>query len=236
MAEFVVLIGGNICVGKTTLLNYIKKEENRFKEFLTNESSIKVVPEFIDPTLRKLFYSNRKEYSSWFEQSCLIGRIGRHLEVRNSQGIAFFDRGMIEGAETFCRNSYEEGYLRREAFDLYKKILYNGLDDLDRTRQKEWLERLIVYLKVQDEEILLKRSRIRMAEGEDLSLQYLRKINTLYERFIHNINEAYACYHLSPPQILTVDASVDFYQEPEFLLSVLELIIKKIREMQRYEL
>ena len=47
------------------------------------------------------------KYTSWFEKSCLIGRIGRHFVAKEHRGIVLFDRGMLGGASTFCRNSFE---------------------------------------------------------------------------------------------------------------------------------
>ena len=187
------------------------------------------IVEFIDHSWLQLFYRDRKKYTSWFEKSCLIGRIGRHFIAREHKGIVFFDRGMLGGASTFCRNSFEEGFLRYNQWMEYQQMLRSGLDDLDRTVQDEWLEQLLIYLKVDDVEVLQRRNRIRDTEGEDIPAGYLARIGDLYERFIDNIEEIYNDYGLKPPRVLTVDASVDFLQDESYLTSMLAEITGSLR-------
>ena len=221
MAKYVVLIEGNICAGKTTLVNYINRHPNHFEEFLGDGEEFRMIVEFIDHSWLQLFYRDRKKYTSWFEKSCLIGRIGRHFVARAHKGIVFFDRGILGGASTFCRNSFEEGYLRYNQWMEYQQMLRSGLDDLDRTMQKEWLEQLIIYLKVDDVEVLQRRNRFRNTEGEDIPAGYLSRISELYDRYIGNIDEIYNDYGLNPPRVLTLDASVDFLQDESYLTSML---------------
>ena len=102
MAKYVVLIEGNICAGKTTLVNYINHHSNLFEEFLGDGEEFRMIVEFIDHSWLQLFYRDRKKYTSWFEKSCLIGRIGRHFVAREHNGIVFFDRGMLGGASTLA--------------------------------------------------------------------------------------------------------------------------------------
>ncbi len=229
MAKYVVLIEGNICAGKTTLVNYINQHPNRFEEFLGDGEEFRMIVEFIDHSWLQLFYRDRKKNTSWFEKSCLIGRIGRHFVARAHKGIVFFDRGMLGGASTFCRNSFEEGYLRYNQWMEYQQMLRSGLDDLDRSGQREWLEQLIVYLKVDDVEVLQRRNRIRDTEGEDIPAGYLSRIGELYERYIGNIDVIYNDYGLNPPRVLTVDASVDFLQDESYLTSMLDEITGSMR-------
>ena len=224
MAKYVVLIEGNICAGKTTLVNYINGHPDHFEEFLGDGEEFRMIVEFIDHSWLQLFYRDRKKYTSWFEKSCLIGRIGRHFIAREHKGIVFFDRGMLGGASTFGLNSFEEGYLRYNQWMEYQQMLRSGLDDLDRTGQKEWIEQLIVYLKVDDVEVLQRRNRIRNTEGEDIPAGYLSRIGELYDRYIENIDEIYNEYGLNPPRVLTLDGSVDFLQDKSFLTSMMDEI------------
>lgn len=230
MARFVVLIEGNICAGKTTLVKYIQGHPDLFQEFAEADEEVKTIVEFIDHSWLKLFYRDRKKYSSWFEKSCLIGRIGRHFVAKDHKGLVFFDRGILGGALTFCKNSFDEGFLRHDQWGEYLQMLRSGLDDLDRSQQDQWLEQLIVYLQVKDINTLTRRSKIRSTEGEVVPAEYLQRINGLYEDFIGNVNMIYKDYGLKAPGILNIDASVEFLNEEAYLKYIVDSIIQRIRE------
>ena len=229
MAKFVILIEGNICAGKTTLVKHINENRDRFDEFLDEGQEVKTIVEFIDQSWLQLFYQDRKKYSSWFEQSCLIGRIGRHFVAKAHEGVVFFDRGMLGGAMTFCKNSFDEGFLRYDQWSEYQQMLRSGLDDLDRSEQNQWLEQLLVYLRIEDIDKLKRRNEIRNTEGETIPTEYLIRINALYDRFIDNIEEIYDGYGLAPPNVLTFDASVEFLQDGSYLTYILDSVINNIR-------
>ena len=229
MARFVVLIEGNICAGKTTLVKYIQEHKELFQEFIEPGEEVRTIVEFIDHSWLKLFYKDRKKYSSWFEKSCLIGRIGRHFVAKDHKGLVFFDRGILGGALTFCKNSFDEGFLRHDQWGEYLQMLRSGLDDLDRSQQDQWLEQLIVYLQVKDIDTLTRRSKIRSTEGEVIPADYLQRINGLYEDFISNVNSIYRDYGLKAPEILNIDASVEFLNEDAYLKYIVDSIIQRIR-------
>lgn len=232
MAKLVVLIAGNICAGKTNLVEYLKKEKERFNLFLNAGESLSTITEFTDPVALELFYRDRKAHSEIFEVSCLVGRISRHLKAKYSRDIYFFDRGMIEGAETFCQNSFQEGYLSHDAYARYITLLKRGLDQLDRTQQEKWLERLVVYLRVKDSDIgiLTERNQKRQTPGETIKEDYLKRINDLYESFTQNSSLIYSGYGVQPPEVLTIDASIDFNHQTDYLPRTLEKIIDRIKE------
>ncbi len=234
MADFVVLIEGNICAGKTTLIKYIEEHKDLFAEFLPENGSVKTIVEFIDHSWLKLFYKDRKKYSSWFEKSCLIGRIGRHFVAKEHKGLVFFDRGMLGGALTFCKNSFDEGYLRYDQWNEYLQMLRSGLDDLDRSEQGRWLEQLIVYLQVKDVDTLIRRQKTRATEGEIIPREYLERINALYEDFINNVDRIYPEYGLRPPDVLIIDGSVEFLNEEAYLKYIVDSIIQRIRGRIKY--
>jgi deoxyadenosine/deoxycytidine kinase len=225
MAELVTLIAGNICAGKTALTRYISEQKPNWE----------TVPEFVDSQARKIFYKNPKESADIFEHSCLYARITRHMNAKNSKRIHLFDRGMIEGAQTFTKNSWQEGYLSHEAYNRFRDNLKRGLDQLDRTKQNKWLEQIIIYMRVEDPALLYERQQKRKIEldqpDENIPLGYLEKINDRYEEFFENIVPIYENeFGLTPPKIITIDGSIDINENPTFhkdILSRLETEIKK---------
>lgn len=234
MAELVVLVAGNMCAGKSTIIDYIEK---RKKEIASELSlPVRTYPEFLDPICRKNFYRDRKKHTREFEFSALIGRKSRHEEAKVFDGVAFFDRGMIEGAETFAWNSYREGYFWKKHHKAYLSELYDNLDELDRTEVKKWLESFIVYAEVKDTKILKARNDKRAAEQgvEKVPFEYLETMNRRYEYFMDNLKSIYSGkYAVSTPQLLKINTSVDTKQDPNYLQEIVDMIIKKAQELLR---
>ena len=232
MAKQTILIEGNICSGKTDFVNYIERNKNKLSPFLENDEMVFIIPEFIDPIALELFYHDRREHSVTFEESCLRGRINRHLKAKHGDGIYIFDRGMIGGAETFSKNSFLEGYLSHEDYESYIRNLKRGLDQLDRTQQHKWLEQLVVYFRINDEEVLVERQKQRATPGEVIPVEYLKTINRMYESFFNNIETVYAKYAVKPPKVITVDATRDFNEDKNYHARILDQIVKELGEMQ----
>ena len=238
MAKFVSLIAGNICAGKTNKVKHIEHHQDQFQPFLNPTESLKIIPEFIDPIARKVFYRNRQENSALFEYSCLSGRIARHLYARGDHfeqdnNLYFFDRGIIEGAETFARNSYEESFMTKSQFHQYTDIIKMGIDSLGKNRQHLWLEQLIVYLEVKDEHILQERYQQRAAatSEEPIPLDYFKRINEKYHHFFENINSIYDKYGVNPPQVLRLDASINGNHHNDYHKHTIIKIAQKMQEM-----
>ncbi len=231
MADYVILVEGNICSGKSSFCEYLQKNHNGAL------AGAKVHLEFIDPVALELFYFDRKEHTEpydvrahteLFENSCLQGRINRHAKAKIISGVHLFDKGMLSGAETFCKNSFQEGYLSYEGHEHYQRTLRRALDQLDRTQQEKWLESLIVYFRVEDVSILQQRQKRRNTKGEFLPTGYLERINSLEEKFIANLEEVYQSYGLRAPELLIVDGSVDFNNHPEHHQETMEKILEQM--------
>ena len=129
---------------------------------------------------------------------------------------------------TFCRNSFNEGFLRFDQWEEYERMLRSGLDDLDRSEQDQWLEQLIVYLRIDDIDKLRTRNAIRNTKGENVPSEYLIRINELYEKFMNRIPDIYQEYGLKPPELLTFDATVEFLSNVSYLDYILDSIINNI--------
>ena len=220
MAKNVVIIAGNIGAGKSTLVNYLKQRGN----FLC-------VPEFIDKTWRNHFYADRKSYTAYFEKSCLMGRIARHITAKKHPGMVIFDRGLIEAREIFVQNSHDEGFLSFKQLNSYDHELREAIDYLGRTDEdaKQWMETLIVYLRAPPK-LCFERQKLRVQQLKDekelIPLEYFERIHEYYEKFITNSENVYKKWGIRHgPRIITIDASQHISQNPQYL----EDIYKKIR-------
>ncbi len=208
MADFVTLIAGNICAGKTELVQYIKTQ--------IPEPDV-VVEETIRENALKLFYLSRKVHSEarkaitdLVENSFLKDRIMNHLDLKYASGRRYIDRGIIEGAETFALNSWREGNLTYQDHQDYHRNLCKGLDQLDRTEQDKWLERLVVYLEVKEPSVLHLRYHKRGRKDEQMGLDYLCRLNDRYAYLFDNFDTIYGKYGLRSPEVLKIPASADF--------------------------
>lgn len=221
MAKNVVIISGNIGAGKSTVVNYLQQKGN----FLC-------IPEFVDKTWRDHFYADRKSYTSYFEKSCLMARIARHITAKKHPEIVFFDRGLIDGREVFVQNSHDEGFLSFKQLNSYDHDLREALDSLGRTKEEtgQWMETLIVYLRAPPK-VCFDRQKVRKSSkgetgGETIPLEYFERIHNYYERFISRIEYIYKKWGLPvKPKLLVIDASQDISKNPQYL----EEIYRKIR-------
>lgn len=256
MARIVVTIAGHINSGKSTLRKHIEGPGKRILEAelqRTRRESLLVIPEYVDEPWRDLFYACRdrstpearrryhpervRRYTYGFEISCLRGRVGRHYRAKEHSGIVVFDRGMIEGRETFAQNSFDEGFLTAHQLAQYDFELKEAIDGLGRTEeeQREWLERVIVYLRVKDPRTLYERRRSKRKDGgstKDIPLEYFRRINDRYEALFANVDVVYRRWGLRTPEVVTINASTDRYEDREYLDDATKQIARQIRSLE----
>lgn len=232
MADLVVIVAGNICSGKSTITKYIRDHQAELEEELG--MPLKIYAEFLDQIARGNFYEFDDQcHTANFEFSSLFGRIVRHHQAKKFDGVAVFDRGLIEGAEIFAKNSYESGRLRRNDYDFFLNRLSNALDDLDRANHQQWLERLVIHLEVRDTDVLVERNKMRAEiEGTEIvDPTYLHTLNERYAEFMQNVGKIYPNYGVPAPEVLTIDASVNTQENPRYLNETVNTIISRMKEM-----
>ncbi len=229
MAKYVILIAGNICAGKTKFVEYLDAHQEIFRPFLGPEEQVTIVPEFIDPVGLENFYHDRKRHTNQFELTCLTGRINRYQKAQRSSDFYVFDRGMIEGAETFCKNSFLDGYLSHADYENYLRTAKKALDELDRSEQQTWLEQLVVYFRTEDPRILQERQQKRGTAGEIIPLDYLQHLNQRYDELFQNIEKVYTGYGVKAPQVIYVDASINFHEDKGYHQRTLVEIVRVLR-------
>ncbi len=221
MAKRVIGLVGNIGAGKSTLGNFItsKRGQEIFSEYIPDHN-VRYFQEKVDEAAKELFYSERRLYSDELELIQARLRALRHTLAAKHNGIVLFDRTLIEGSETFRRNSFEDGYLTHQANSEYDQILRNTADRLGRDQERiaTWLESILIYIKVKDPYVLQARQIERADPKESIiPVEYFESLNKIYSRFIGAAREIYGRWGLIAPRIIVLDGSIDIRKNPEIL-------------------
>lgn len=108
-----------------------------------------------------------------------------------------------------------------------------AFDNLSRVEedQKKWLEQLVIYLKVDDTNILVERNKKRATKGEIIPKEYFDKLENTYDKFFKNIDNIYSEFGLKAPAVLTIDASIDISKDNDYLKKCADIIISKTNEL-----
>lgn len=221
MAKRVIGLVGNIGAGKSTLGNFLmsKRGQEILSEYIPDHN-IRYFQEKVDEAAKELFYGERRIYTDELELIQARLRSLRHTLAAKHNGLVIFDRTLIEGSETFRRNSFEDGYMTHSANSEYDQIIRNTTDRLGRDNERivTWLESVLVYLKVKDPHILQARQIARADPKESIiPVEYFESLNKIYSRFIEASKEIYGKWGLRSPKIIILDGSIDINEHPEII-------------------
>jgi len=187
-----IALEGLIASGKSTLLNKI------------NEIGYDILPEPTDEWTKNGwlddFYESPEEYGFPFQMQVLHS----HLTNKSVTSSNYFtERTAYTSHNCFGRLLYEDGLISRRNF-----YLMNGFYE-----SFNQLPKKIIYLKT-DPVTCLERIRTRGRESEsNMSIDYLNKLHTKYERYL--VNDAPDC------EIITLNGNLT---ETELFEKVTELI------------
>ncbi len=236
MANAVFLIDGPIGAGKTELMRYLREHKEEFSAAFAGspgapaepeESGLETILEHYDAEALKIYYQFREhsqEYNELFEKSQLYGRLWRIVQAKHGRGIYGFDRGMLSSIAVFTENACEEGNLTLQARERIYDDVRRGIDMLGRKKPHDWLEQVVLYMRVWDPEILMQRQKKRKVDGETIPLEYHQHILQKYDRFYGRVKENYQKFSLPAPAVVTVDASPDFGTDKVFHARLAEML------------
>ncbi len=237
MAKAVFLIDGPIGAGKTELMRYLREHQQDFSAALPGnpeENRLETILEYYDAEALKIYYQFREhspEYNELFEKDQLYGRLWRMVQAKHSGGIYGFDRGMISSIAVFTENACEEGNLTLQARERIYDDVRRGIDMLGRKAPHDWLEQIVLYMKVYDPEILVRRQQGRKIDGEAIPPEYLKRIMEKYVAFYDEAEKNYGKFSLPAPEIITVDASPNFTEDKEYHSRLAERLKRKLQEV-----
>lgn len=201
MAKHLVLVAGNIGVGKTTLTERIGSR----LAWWTGYESVSDNPYLSD------FYGDMHAWSFHLQIFFLGHRADQYLEAARDARSSILDRSIYEDAHIFARALHHLGNLNERDYLAYRKLFELVVDGLPRPD-------LLIYLKA-PANVLMERIRRRARNMETgITLEYLALLDSFYEEWL-------GAFDLCP--VLTIQTNdLDYANMP----SHLDLVTQRIQD------
>jgi deoxyadenosine/deoxycytidine kinase len=167
MSKKIIVVAGNIGVGKTSLTERIGARMG----WLTGFESVSDNPYLPD------FYKDMKTWSFHLQVYFLGHRADQYLQIANAPRSAILDRSIYEDAYIFARALHHMGNLTERDYMAYRRlfdVVVNGLP----------APHLLVYLKA-PVEVLLERIQKRARGIETgITAEYLALLDSFYDDWL----------------------------------------------------
>ncbi len=167
-----VAVAGNIGAGKTTLTEMLSKH-------------YKWIPQFEDvdhnPYLMD-FYEDMPRWSFNLQIFFLNSRLNQLLEIQQGSETVIQDRTIYEDANIFAPNLHDMGLMAKRDFENYYKF-FQTLKTMVQPPD------LLIYLKASVPTLVSQIQKRGREYEENIRLDYLKKLNEYYNKWIDNYNE-----------------------------------------------
>ncbi len=167
-----IAIAGNIGAGKTTLTEMLCKH-------------YRWIPQFEDvdhnPYLSD-FYDDMPRWSFNLQIYFLNSRLNQLLEIQRGTETVVQDRTIYEDANIFAPNLHEMGLMPQRDFDNYY-LFFETLKSMVQPPD------LLIFLKASVPTLVGQIQKRGREYEENIRLEYLKKLNEYYSRFIDNYKE-----------------------------------------------
>lgn len=203
MAKHLVLVAGNIGVGKTTLTERIGARLG----WWTGYESVADNPYLSD------FYGDMRSWSFHLQIFFLGHRAEQYLEAARDARSSILDRSIYEDAHIFARALHHLGNLNERDYLAYRNLYDVVVNSLPRPD-------LLIYLKA-PVNVLMERIRRRARNMETgITPEYLTLLDSFYEEWL-------GAFDLCP--VLTIQTNnLDYANMPSHLDLVTERIQDKL--------
>ena len=203
MANWLVLVAGNIGTGKTSLAE-------RLGDRLGWRTAFESVMD--NPYLGD-FYQDMDAWAFHLQVFFLGHRAKQHLELAHDECSAIADRSIYEDAKIFARALYHQGSMSERDYLAYRRVFDLVINNLPRPD-------LLIYLDAPPE-VLMERIRQRGRDMESgISLEYLSLLDSFYKDWMET-------FDLCPVLKIRSD-DLDFVHKPIHLDIVVERIMDKL--------
>ncbi len=203
MTKHLVVVAGNIGVGKTSLTERIGERLG----WRTDFESVADNPYLPD------FYADMRTWSFHLQVFFLGHRAEQYIKANNDPRSAILDRSIYEDTFIFARALHHMGNLSERDFLAYRRLFDLVVDSLPRPS-------LLIYLKA-PVDVLMERIQ-RRARGMEtgITTEYLSLLDSFYDEWLGSFN-------LCPVLTIRTD-NLDYVHQPEALEIVSDRILEKL--------
>ena len=179
-----IFIEGLIGLGKTTLVEYLKK--------LGYNTESEPLKDLQDIGLLEAFYKNPRKYGYLMQNTMFILKM--ILIDGIEYDIVFIERSPFCDKECFASLLHDDGFIDEIEWSSYN-LWFNKL-----IKQMEQIDYAFIYLKAEPH-ICKERIENRGRKGEEsISLEYLEKLSKKHDEWLNNMPQ---------DKVLVLDASLD---------------------------
>ena len=196
-------VGGNLGVGKTTLVELVTRATGFEPKYELAEEN---------PYLAR-FYTDMRAWGFHSQLFFLVKRSEQHRQLASSAVTSVQDRTIYEDAEIWARNLYERGQITDEDYQLYGDLyaeLCRGLPPPD----------LVLYLAASTETLKQRITRRGRTFEAGIETTYVERLNQRYEEWA-------AAFDRCPLVRLETD-EMNLVRSPEDRTFVLNLIASSL--------
>jgi deoxyadenosine/deoxycytidine kinase len=203
MSKRLVVVAGNIGVGKTSLTERIGARLG----WWTGYESVTDNPYLSD------FYADMRSWSFHLQIFFLGHRAEQYLQAANDPRPAILDRSIYEDAHIFARALHQMGNMSERDYHAYRRLYHLVVASLPPPS-------LLIYLKA-PVPVLMERIQRRARNIETgISAEYLTSLETYYEEWLN-------AFDLCPVLTIRTD-NLDYVNQPQALETVTQHIQDKL--------
>lgn len=182
--KWVFSVEGNIGSGKSTLVEYLKKNKNPNLNFniIYVQEPVDIWNTIVDSSgknIIELYYSNQKRYAFSFQMMAYITRLSQLKKIIKEApdfSIIITERCLYTDYNIFAKMLYDSKLIEEIEYSIYCKW-FNEFIDIDVSG--------FIYVKTTPE-TCLKRINLRNRKGEEISHEYLLNCHNYHERWLEN--------------------------------------------------
>ena len=175
----IISVEGNIGVGKSTLINNVKKYyegNDKIIFYLEDLTLWNLIKDSDGNSIFELYYKNQKDYSFPFEITTLVSRLKQIKNTPNDKLVIITERCIYTDRDVFAKMLYEQGNISDLNYSIYN-LLFDTINTCEN----------IIYFYINIEpDIAHSRTIKRNREGEIVNFHFLKMCHDYHNKWLLN--------------------------------------------------